>query len=364
VREDPADTGGTLADFLAFLWRHRVLIVAVVGIVTAVTIVSVLVVPVEYTAKATVLPQDNQTGGAFSIALAYLGAGSAPFDFGSLAGESVVQEAIIRSRHLADVMNEEFGLAERYGTSTRESRLRRWFSRLETKSNKQGLLVVSYRDRDPEFAARIVSALLEQLDRFNRETRTTTSRRVREFLEARVVEAEARLNALEDTLAAYQAGNKTLALDPSADSAVSLGADLLVRRIQLVTETRMLRQTLGRGAPALTAKEMEIQALDEELARLPELNSELSKLMRSRRVYERTYTFLYAQLEESRIEEARDTPTIDILDPPVPPQEKSWPQRTWTVLLVFGVTCLLSLFLAKGMDSWREVRRRLETDGA
>jgi uncharacterized protein involved in exopolysaccharide biosynthesis len=126
----------------------------------------------------------------------------------------------------------------------------------------------------------------------------------------------------------------------------------------------MLRQTLGGGAPALTAKEMEIQALDEELARLPELNSELSKLMRSRRVYERTYTFLYAQLEESRIEEARDTPTIDILDPPVPPQEKSWPQRTWTVLLVFGVTCLLSLFLAKGMDSWREVRRRLETDGA
>jgi uncharacterized protein involved in exopolysaccharide biosynthesis len=365
VRDDREDTGGTLADFMGFLWRHRVLIVGMVGIVTAITIVYVLVVPVEYTARATVIPQKHQTGGMFSLALAYLGGGGgSPIDISGLTGESALQEAILHSRRLADLMNEQFDLAGRYKASTRESRLRQWHSRLETASNRQGLLVVKYRDRDPEFASKVVSSLLEELDRFNREARTTTSRRVSEFLEQRVVEAEARLNAMEDSLAAYQAAHKTLALDPSAESVVALGGDLLVRRIQLITEARMLRETLGKGAPALRAKESEIDALDQELGRLPALNSDLSKLLRSRTVYQRTHAYLFAQLEESRIEEARDTPTIDILDAPVPPTEKSWPQRTWTVLIVFAASCLLALLLAKAEDAAQEVRRRLETAGA
>lgn len=364
MRDDRGDRGATLADLLGFLWRHRILIAAVVGGVTLVTVITVLAVPVEYTARATIMPQKGQAGGLFSAAMAYLGGGSLSLDLGSFAGESVIQETVIRSRHLADIMNAELDLEKRYKTSTRESRLRRWFSRLGTKSNREGLLVVSYRDRDPEFAAKVVSELLRQLDTFNRETRTTAGRRVREFLETRVVESEARLDSIEDSLAAYQAEHKTLVLDPSVESSVNLGAELLVRRIRLVTEIQMLRRTLGRGAPALTEKEIEIEALDRELARLPELNSDLSRLMRSRKVNERTHAFLYAQLEEARIEEARDTPTIDVLDPPVVPQEKSWPQRTYTVLIAFAVAFALSLLLAKGLDAWRELRSRLESAGA
>ena len=68
-----SQTGGTLADFLAFVWRHRVLIVGFVGVTTAITIVYVLVVPVQYTAKATLLPQDGSRSSLFSAALAYLG---------------------------------------------------------------------------------------------------------------------------------------------------------------------------------------------------------------------------------------------------------------------------------------------------
>jgi uncharacterized protein involved in exopolysaccharide biosynthesis len=353
-----------LADFLAFLWRHRVLIVGLVGTTTLIAIVYVLAVPVEYTAKATLLPQEATTPGLFSAALAYLGGEAAPLGLGKLSPEVVIQESILRSRQFADTMNEDLNLEERYGTASRESRLRRWFGLMKTKTNRQGLLTVSYRDRDPEFAAKVVTRLLAHLDRFNRETRTTSSRRVREFLEKRVVEAESRLRAVEDSLARYQAENQTLALDPRVEAVSALGADLLTRRLQAVTEAQVMRQTLGPRAPALTAKEMEIEALDRELARLPELASDLSKLLRSRRVLERTHTFLFAQLEETRVEEARDTPTIDILDPPVVPQEKSWPQRTYTVLLVFGVSAVLALVLGKLLDAVREVFRTLERQRA
>jgi uncharacterized protein involved in exopolysaccharide biosynthesis len=261
-------------------------------------------------------------------------------------------------------MNERLDLDQRYHASTRESRLRHWFSRLNTRSSREGLLTVSYRDRDPQFASEVVESLLDNLDRFNRQSRMTSSRRVREFLESRVVEARRRLDSLEDSLAAYQSTHQAVVLDPEAESVVSLGADLMARRIELVTQAEMLRRTLGRGAAALKSKEAEIEALDRQLRRLPALNSELSKLLRSRKVYERTHAFLFAQLEEARIEEARDTPTIDVLDPPTVPQEKSWPQRTTTVLIAFFTAGLLSLVAAKGVDSAREVRRRLEAEGA
>ena len=197
------------------------------------------------------------------------------------------------------------------------------------------------------------------MDRLNREIRTTSSRRVRVFLEERVIQAEERLSEAEDSLATFQAENQTLAVSSGKDEVISTGAGLLMARFQLVTEAEMLRSTLGSQAPALKGKEMEIRAVDKELSRLPRLNSDLAKLMRSRRVLENTYTFLSSHLEETRIEEARDTPTVDVLDPPLVPEEKSWPQRTWTVLGVFISVGVFSLVLAKGLDSIREAREHI-----
>jgi uncharacterized protein involved in exopolysaccharide biosynthesis len=200
----------------------------------------------------------------------------------------------------------------------------------------------------------VLNRLLEHLDHFNRELRTTSGRRVRVFLEERLTETNRQLLAAEDSLAVFQAENRTLALSSGTDEVVEAGAELLVQRIQLEVELEMMRETLGPGAPAVRSKEMELRVLDRELARLPALGSEMARLMRSQRVYQRTHTFLSVQLEEARLEETRDTPTIQILDAPVLPEEKSWPQRTYTVLGVFVITGLLSLLLGKIFDSIRE----------
>lgn len=361
MSESEGEKRGTLANFFAFLWRHKFLIVGLVGGSTLATIIYVLVVPVQYTAKATLLPPESDSSGLLSTAMQFLGSGSnlGGLNLGGAGSEAVIQESIIRSRRLADLMNEDFNLDERYRTSKREARLRVWKNRLKTSTNRQGLMTVGYQDRDPEFASRIVTRLLEHLDRFNRENRSTSSRKVRLFLEEATADSEDKLNAMEDSLAAYQAKNRTLALSSTAEGVVEAGAEILIQRLRLVTESEMLRQNLGADAPALLAKESEIKALDRELARLPQLNSEMGKLMRLRRVYARTHSYLAAQLEETRIEEARDTRTIEILDPPIVPQEKSWPQRTWTVLAVFFVSGILSLLLAKGLDSVREMRNKL-----
>ena len=348
--------GGTLADFLGFLWRHKLLIMVTTGIPTLATVVYVLVVPVKYTSRATLLPYEGSEGGLFSAALALAGGDLSGLLPGGSASEGAVQEAVLRSERLADLIHEEFDLDELYETGVRERRLRTWWSRLETDRNGEGLLTVGYRDEDPELAMRIVTRLIEHLDRFNREFRSTSSRRARVFLEERLRETEKRVAAIEDSLARYQAGNQGMALSPNAESVVAAGARVLSERMRLETEVEVMRRTLGPEAPSLRAKEMEIQAIDEELARLPALNTELNRLLRDLQIHERTYAFLAAQIEDARLDEAKSTPTVDELDPPTLPEEKSWPIRTPIVALAFLLSGLTSLLLARVVDAVRELR--------
>ncbi|NNF06885.1 MAG: hypothetical protein HKN21_08995 [Candidatus Eisenbacteria bacterium] len=348
---------GSLASLVAFKWRHRVLISLITGLCTLAAILYVMLVPVKYTSTATLLPQAGTGPGLLSVAASLAGS-SLPFaGLGALNPESAIQEAIIRSERLADLIDNEFDLTTRYKAENRETRLRVWQASLGTQANQQGLLMVSFQDEDPEFAFAVLSRLLEHLDEFNRVTRSTASRRTRQFVEKRLVEARSRLAETEDALVAYQAENQSLALSPTSEAVVAAGAEILAQRVRLQIDLQMLRESLSANAPAVRNKEAEIAALDQELSKLPELGSDLAVLLRDQRVRERTYGFLAAQLEDARIEEARDTPTVDLLDAPKVPQEKSWPKRKLTVLLVAFLSGLLSLLLAKILDTVKEVRQ-------
>jgi uncharacterized protein involved in exopolysaccharide biosynthesis len=359
---DP-EAGSLLASFLAFVWRHRALIGTLVGGLTVASVVLVLLVPVEYTAKVTLLPNSDSSSGLLSAARALTGGRLGSLGLRGGVTETAVQEAVVKSERMADLVNGDLDLQLRYRSKTREARLRKWGSLLKVKSNRQGLLTVSYRDRDPRFAVEVVNRVLVRLDEFNRESRSTAGRRARVFLEKRLIESSARLTALEDTLARVQAENRTVLLSTDPQKALSVGAELLANRLQLETEVGILRNTLGSRAPALEAKEIEIAALDRELSRLPRLNSELAGILRSRDAYAMAFTFLAAQLEEARLEEAKDTPTVEVLDPPVIPEEKSYPPRTWTVLGTFVAAWILALGAARIRDALGPARRSLERSG-
>ncbi len=347
---------GTLASFLDFLWRHRVLNLVVVGAATVAAAIGVLVVPVQYTARAVLLPPHNEGTSLLSTAASLLGTNLPNIDLAGLGSDLAVQQAIVRSERMADAMNDRFGLGERYQARKREVRLRVWQARLGTRLTSQGLLEVSYRDRDPEFAAGVVQAVVDELDRLNREIRTTAAGRARTFLEGRVQATRLRLDAIEDSLADYQATHETVALTGGAESAGRAGADLLVRRVELETRLGVLRSTLGPETPAVRSKEAELRALDAQLSRLPALNSVLARMLRDQEVIQRTYGYLSAQLEDARINEARETSTVQVLDPPRVPSQKSYPRRTVTVALVFLASAVAALAAGALLDAARRVR--------
>jgi len=351
---------GSLAAFMTFVLRHARLVALVTGLFTLAGLGGWLFLPREYTAHTVLLPQEGSGGGLLSMAASMMGGGSALAQLGAgLAAdpELMIQEGVLHSDRLSDEIDREFDLAKRYGADNRDRRLQAWHKRLDSKTNKQGLLVVSVTDRDRDDAALILTRVIEYLDMFNREIRLTRSRRTRVFVEERLGDARIRLAEIEAELVDYQADNRSLALSPTTEAVMIAGADLLSERIRLQMEVRTLERSLSPDSPMVRERRARMEALDNELSRLPRLHSELGRLLREQRVREQTYGFLSAQLEELRIDEARDTPTVDILDAPRPPDEASFP-RFYLVILALVGGFLLALVLAWVGDSWREARER------
>ena len=351
-RRAPSD----LTRFLAFVLRHRRLVIGLPLLAGVVTAVVVLVVPVRYTARATVLPTEDRGAGLLSGLLAGM-EGLSSLGLGTLGGEKQSMEALVRSERIADRMAEEFDLDERYKAKRREDRLRTWFRRLEAGPTRQGLLGIEFTDRDPEFAAAVVARLVEVLDELNRELRSTSGGRSREFLEGRREALRDRLHEIEGEMVQLQSKNKGVALSADTESVVAAGASLLVERMRLQMDREALLRNLSPDAPAVRELDVRIGALDRELGRLPALNSEMARLTRELKAVERTYAFVTAQLEEARLEEVKDTRTLDIIDPPVVPERKSWPRRGRTVVLVGALAFVLALGLGMVAEAWpgREV---------
>jgi uncharacterized protein involved in exopolysaccharide biosynthesis len=185
----------------------------------------------------------------------------------------------------------------------------------------------------------MAAAYVELLDRFNRQVRSTKGRRMREFVERRLVESKTELAAAEQRLTDYQSRHRTVVLSRETSSAMESAARLYAERTALQVRLGVVRSyTRGQSAEAQQIGE-QIAELGRQLQALPATGLELARLYRDARTLEQVFMLLTGQYEEARIDEARDTPTLEVLDPPVPPERKSRPHRGTMIVGAF----LLSL---------------------
>jgi uncharacterized protein involved in exopolysaccharide biosynthesis len=94
----------------------------------------------------------------------------------------------------------------------------------------------------------------------------------------------------------------------------------------------------------------------------PEVGLEYVRRYRDMKYFETLYEVLAKQYEIARIDEAKDATLIQILDPAVPPERRSKPQRTIIVVasvLLAGILIVLWVLLA---DATTRARTSPEID--
>lgn len=336
-------------------------------------------IPARYEAIARLMPPDqvNSSGALMSALMA--GGGNFLAGLGGTAlgmhspGATIV--GVLNSRTVQDDIVNEFDLRRVYG----EKRIEDARRVLQKRSNidedrRSGIITIAVQDRSPERAAELARAYVNDLNSRIANLTTSAAHRERVFLEDRLAKVKDQLD--EATLRLSQFSSKNRTLDPQIQGKAMLDAASALQGQLIGAETELsgLQQIYGSEnyrVKAASARVGELRAklhtmsgsqttsgsttdglqLYPSLEQLPLLGNTYNELFRQAKVDEALYEVLIKQYELAKVEEAKELPSIKVLDEPVVPERKAFPPR---LLIVLGGTilifmCATAWFFAKAV---------------
>jgi len=359
VRSEEKDNEISLLDLLIVLaQRKRTILLVTVAFAILAAIIS-LMLPPRYTATVTLLPpQQNSTMG--SMLASQLGGMAS---VAGLAGTSLgiknpndMFVAMFKSRTVEDAMVQHFGLMQEFHT--------RYFSDarkgFEGKvildgSGKDGLLRISVQDRDPRRAAELANGYVDQFRSLSQHLAITEASQRRLFFERQLEQAKNNLADAEESLKKTQLTTGVIQLDSQAraliETASTLRAQIAAREVQIQgmqtyatgengdvvqaqRELESMRAQLTKlgGSEAGSASELIVPK-----GRVPEVGLEYVRKLRDVKYNETIFDILARQFEVAKLDEAKQGALVQVVDPAVPPERRSFPRRS---LIVIGATVL------------------------
>ncbi|MBT5536392.1 hypothetical protein HOK31_25225 [Candidatus Poribacteria bacterium] len=233
---------------------------------------------------------------------------------------------------------------------------------------KQSVIKVSVMfEGDPEMAAALANAYIEELRAYLRENTSTEARRNRVFIENRFREAETDLAAAEGDLEAFEQEHELVSLPEQTAYAVTRLGELEARLAAKQIERDVLAQAkVSPGSAPLAALEVEIRGIDGmlsealrgrgsavgtmALADLPTVKRELFELMRAKAVQETLFKLLAEQYEVAKIDEIREEVAFETLDLAMPATERASPRRKVDMVIGLAIGCVLAALCVAAVE--------------
>lgn len=279
----------------------RRLIVGLACAAAVLTGVIVLALPRTYTSSVAIQPQTRKVGGSLTGLAAQLGVNlpggegmQPPQFYADLARSSTILGLVV-DRPLGDSATGRRSLLDYYDVDEDVPALKR-FRTIEkfsddvhvTLNPRTGVVQIEVTLKDAGLAKRTVERLVEELDAYNLNSRQSQARAERRFSEGRMQEARRELRDAEDRMRAF------------------------------------LKQNRGpRSAPDLKFEEDGLQR---------EIN-----------MRQQVYSTLMQLFEQARLDEVRDTPVLNIVEPAVEAPKPDKRGLLLKVLLAFVATLVLAL---------------------
>ena len=352
-----------LLDLLLVLAKNWKMIVGVPLVVALVTAIYSLTIPNIYTAKAMILPGDDNSGGLMSAMMAQMG-GLATLAGGGLGGATKADLYItmMNSETIQEPIIERFKLMDVYKAKFRSSA----YTALDASSTitagkKDGVITIAVDNEDPKLAADIANAYVEELGKLAAKLSMTGAGNSRVFLEERLTKAKVDLTAAEETLKAFQTRNKAVAVTDQAkatlEGVAQLRAQLVAQEVQMAT----LRQQFTDESREIKSTKATIANLRGQIARMegsgsegsmpgvgamPKLGQDYMRLMREFKIQESLVELLTKQYEMTKLNEAKDLVPFQVLQLARVPELKSKPKRSLIVIMSAVASGFLMVLMA------------------
>jgi uncharacterized protein involved in exopolysaccharide biosynthesis len=288
------DKGVSLQDILPPIWAERKRIVLISVGVAILTLIINFLLPNYYKATATLLPETEKSKlsalGQFADIAQIAGVSIPGSEIARLYPSILNSETILRSvigktyetKRFSSPVNliQYFELDEDTPEKNMDKALKRLRKLMTTSyENRTGIVNLTLEMREPQLAADVLNAVVSELDNFMRSKRISNASEQRKWIEVRMKEVGQDLSNSEEALKEFREKNRQVSSSP-----------------QLLLE-------------------------QERLARAVQINSTV-------------FIELKRQYELAKIEEIKNIPIVNVLDPARAPITKERPKRATNTALM------------------------------
>ena len=352
---------------LSVLLLRRKRFILLSGLTLAVlTAAMTLIMKPTFTAKVVMMPPQKS-----SSPLAQLGALSALAGGGGAASALGLKNpddqfiGLLESQTIADALIQRFDLESLYKKKKLSDTRKALASNTKILSEKSGMISISVEDHDPKRAAAIANAYVDELHHLMGHLAITEAGQRRLFFEQQLEQEKDKLADAE--VALVTAERRTGIIQPAGQaqatimSITQLRAQIAASQIQL----QALETSATPENPEVILLQTQISGLESQLAdlergepkgagvqddvelptsKVPAASLEYIRKMRDVHYHETLFELLARQYEIAKVDEAKAGEIIQVVDPALVPDHKSWPPRTLLTLLAGVLGMLFSSF--------------------
>ena len=320
----------------------------------------------KYESTAQIMPPDSGGSGLASLLPALskspglIGMAS---DMMGMKSSSAVFARVLESRTVQDHLIDRFDLRKVYSQKYWEDARKKLTKRTTiSEDKKSGVIAISVQDHDPALATQLANAYVEELGLVLAKVSTSAARRERIFIEQRLADENNNLQDAEKQFSQFASTNMALDVPEQTKVEVEAAARLQGELIAAKAQLEGLKETYTEENIRVKSAQAHVNELQRALARinsgrvsttqdssspypsvrnLPILGVKWADLYRQTKIRETVVELLTQQYEMARIQEAKEIPSVKVLDPASTPERR---EPSWKLVILLGT--LLSALLA------------------
>lgn len=353
----------SVLDLLVVLAKHKLLIAGMTSSVAVLAVIVSLLLSNVYTGVARIMPpQQSQSTAAMLLGQGGL-AGMAANSLG-IKSPNDMYVGMLKSRTVADNIIGRFQLQNLYQRDTMVETRRVLANNTTIVAGKDGLIAVEFDDEDPQRAADVANAYVEELQKLTLSLAITEAAQRRLFFERQLRQTKEDLSEAEVAMKVMQERTGLIKLDDQGRAIIEAVAALRGQIAAKEVELRAMRAFATEQNSEYVRAQQQLVGLRAELTKLeraqvagggdillptgkvPEAGLDYLRKFREVKYHETIFELLAKQFEIAKIDEAKEAAVIQVLDQAIAPDRKSKPKRALIVIVFTLIAAVASVLLA------------------
>jgi tyrosine-protein kinase Etk/Wzc len=372
-----------LLDYLiVVLKRKRLILAGAAGSTLLAFIVCLLLTPT-YEGIARLMPPTDSSSAVTSQILAQAGMalGVSSSLFGGDTSGSDLFVGLLQTEAVLDPVIEKFNLMKFYDQPTlEETRKKMLDDVVKVESDAKSRIVsITIGHKDPEQAALICNAFVDELKKLLTRVAITDAGKRRLFFEDQLKTAHENLKNAEESLQGFQESTGAIKMDDQASAILQQIVSLRGLVLSKESQLNVMKTYATANNPDLKRAVSELRTLKEELKRLeqsteqqsvgdvmiptaqiPNLGKEYVRRVRDFKLNELLWEMVIKQYESAKMDEARESLLVQVITPAIKGTKPARPKTTLIVIIVAASSLFVFIFVAFMI----EFLQRLSSEGS